>query len=481
MSQDPQELQALPEAYRLILSKAEDISQMTIVPFKDNSGLELVERIHGWKPIPAAKIATAAQKRRSKDCPLCQADEKAHSDVWHAYGVKKDVDSAVAAAHDAGLADVSAKLVRNHLRNHNYNQPAPNKRLSREEMLKVTDSINERGQKILLAVYRQRALSTRQIVQLFFEPETSSDESAQKSAYRLLHELRFKHLLYPFRVEDRKSPEVFYSLGRWAVPFVEEHEGSVSGDAAVTRRDQVKEYQLEHDLKAADCFVQLRRQLYTNRSKDNLVDVDGQSMSLHLPSEHWWGSRSLSMGYKTAEGEKTVVPDSFAALRFNDGRKRQFQLPFFLEWDSGHKTPEDSADQLFNYIPFSKSGSAGKRFPQLDVEGYRVPVLMITSTATRAQRLAQMVRERAEARGITPEEAPLILITDAQTADNSAWAPGAWRDVFADGPSTLNLAEQLLAGNQELTDKMPIHWRLSISIDLAGGVPSATKMPAFLR
>ena len=454
---------------------------MTIIPFQDKPDIELVERIHGWKPIPAARITTAAQKRKSKDCPLCQAAEKPHSKVWHAYGVNKNVEQAVKTAHDEGLEGVSAKLVKNHLRNHNYNQPAPQKRLSREEMLAVTDSVSDRGRKILLAVYRQRALSTKQIVQLFFESETSSDESAQKSAYRLLHELRFKHLLYPFRVEDRKSPEVFYSLGRYAVPYLEDNEGSLTGDASVVRRDQVKEYQLEHDLKAADCLVQLRRQLYTNRSKDNLINVGGQVMSLRLPAECWWGSRSLSMGYRTSEGEKTVVPDGFAALQFNDGRKRQFQLPFYLEWDSGHKTAEDSAEQLFNYIAFARGGSTGKRFPQLECEGYLPPVVMVTSTPARALRLAQMVREKAQARGFKPEDCPMMLLTDVETMSGGGFAPGAWREVFSEHNSTLNLAEQLLEGNKVLCQNNPVHWRLPIAIDPAGGMPASAKMPSFLR
>jgi len=481
MNDHTKNLEALPEAYRLILLQAEDISEMTIVPYQELPELELVSRIHGWKPLPVARIVSAAQKRRSKDCPLCQADERSHSLTWHAYGVKKNVEAAVKAAHDAGLAGVSAKLVKNHLRNHNYNQPAPLKRISREAMLSITAGLSPRAQKILVSVYRQRALSTKQIISLFFEADTSSDESARKSAYRLLHELRFKHLLYPFRVEDKKSPEVYYSLGKYAVPFLEEHEGALSGEACVTRREQVKEYQLEHDLKAADVFVQLRRQVYTNRSKQNLVMVEGREMSFNLPAESWWGSRSLTIGYQTSQGEKVMVPDGFGTLQFNDGRKRQFQLPFFLEWDSGYKTIEDSAEQLFNYCLLGRSGAAGKRFPQLNYEKYMVPVLFVTSTPVRAQRLAGMVRDKAQQRGIPEDQAPLMLITDAETMQHSGWASGAWREVFADQPSGRSLAEQLLQGNQALTEGAPIHWRLPINIDLDGGMPASAKMPAFLR
>jgi len=481
MTDQPDKIQELPEAYQLILSKAEDISQMTIIPFRDRPDLELVPRLHGWKPIQAARLISAAEKRKAKDCPLCQADEKQLSAVWHAYGVSKDVEAAVKAAHDSSLSDVSAKIVKRHFPNHNYDQPAPAKRLSREEMLQLTGSLSERGQRVLIAVYRQRALSTRQIVQLFMESETSSDESAKKTAYRLLHELRFKHLIYPFRVENRKSPEVFYALGKWAVPFVTEHEGRLTGEASVTRRDQVKEYQLEHDINAADMFVQLRSQLYTNRNKEGLVEVEGRKMSLHLPAECWWGSRSLMMGYRTAEGEKTIVPDGFAALQFNDGRKRQFQLPFFLEWDSGYKTNEDTAEQLVNYVLFSRGGSIGLRFPQLKVEGYKVPVLMVTSTPARAQKLASLVREKMAARGLTYEDAPLLLISDAETVSNSGWTAGVWREVLLEEPSGLGLAEQLLAGNQTLIDSAPIHWRLPVQIDLDGAVPASSKMPSFLR
>jgi hypothetical protein len=53
--------------------------------------------------------------------------------------------------------------------------------------------------------------------------------------------------------------------------------------------------------------------------------------------------------------------------------------------------------------------------------------------------------------------------------------------VFAEHNSTLNLAEQLLEGNKVLCQNNPVHWRLPIAIDPAGGMPASAKMPSFLR
>ena len=452
---------------------------MTVVADIPTAGVTLVNRIHGWKPVPSARIISAAEKRKQKDCPLCNATEREHSVVWHAYGTKKDVKGAVVAAQDLGLS-VTPELIKRHFPNHNYDQPAPLKRLSVEEQLHLADTLSDRSRRILLTVYRQRALSTRQIVQLFYESSTSNDTSAKKSAYRDLHGLRFEHLLYPFRTEKRKSPEVHYALGRHAIPYVENQEGRLTGEtSAVSRRDQVKEYQLEHDLLAADVFVQMRRQLYTSRTQDNLVPINGQPMSLHMPTDCWWGERSLRMAYPdpVTRAEQQIIPDGFAAIKVNDGRHYQFMLPFFIEWDSGTKPIETTTEQLVNYVSLARSGSVGKRFPQLNVEGYAPPVLMVTSTPARAQRLAGLTKAALAEKGLTAADVPGMFITDLETMRNSAYAPGAWREVMADGPvgQPLNIVEHLLNANRKLIDVAPIHWRVPIVMDPDGARPAVPK------
>jgi hypothetical protein len=483
---DALDLADLPPSYRLITSRAEDISQMTLVAHTPAPNFELVSRIHGWRPIPAARIISAAEKRKARDCPLCNADAKAHSIVWHAYGTKKSVDGAVVAAQDSGIDGVTPALIKRHFPNHNYDQPQPLKRLAVEDQLHLADTLSDRSRRILLTIYRQRALSTRQIIQLFFESTTSNDKSAAKSAYRLLHELRFEHLLYPFRTERRKSPEVYYALGRHAVPYVERQEGRLTGDTtAVTKREQVKEYQLEHDIMAADVFVQMRRQLYTSRGQDNLVEVDGQPMSLHLPTECWWGERSLRMGFTDAVSgaEMTVIPDGFAGLRMNDGRHHQYMLPFFIEWDSGHKTLEDTTEQMVNHVALARSGAVGKRFPQLALPDYAPPILMVTSTPNRALRISMAVKQALEAKGLTQADVPMMLITDLETMRQSAYAPGAWREIMADGipGQPQNLVELLLRANAGLIERAPIHWRVPIVMDSDGARPTSSKSPAFAK
>lgn len=465
------DLSTLPEAYKVILSQATDISDMSIVTEKPDPSFALVPRIHGWKPIPVARMISSAEKRRRADCALCGADERTHSLVWHAYGVDKNVEKALEVAQDAGLTEVSVKLIRSHFPNHNYDQPAPAKRIAAEELVKLVEDLPDRHKNIIRAVYRQRVLSTKQIIALFYEPTTTNDKSAAKSAYRELHNLRFNHLLYPFRTEKRKAAEVFYALGKHSVPWLEMEEGKLAGDQiCITRRDQIKEYQLEHDMLAADVVVQLTRQLYTTRDKNNLIPVQGQPMSLSIPTDCWWGERSLRMRFKDLirGEERMVAPDGFAALRMNDGRHRQFMLPFFVEWDSGHKKLEDTAEQLASYVDLARSGAIGKRFPQLAVPGYAPPVLLVASTPTRAARISGRAKELIEEKRLNGDFLPLLLVSDLETMRNSGFAPGAWRNVMAETAESVNLAEQLLLGNQVLTEKAPIHWRVPIGIDPDG-------------
>src|SRR5262245_2142246 len=74
----------LPNCYSLILSEVNtDLSSMTVV---DNTpAFPLVSRVHGWRPIASARILRAAELKKQKDCPLCQASDDQHSVIWHAY------------------------------------------------------------------------------------------------------------------------------------------------------------------------------------------------------------------------------------------------------------------------------------------------------------------------------------------------------------------------------------------------------------
>jgi hypothetical protein len=466
-AQEPVNTADLPNCYLLILSQAEtDLSDMTLV---DNiPTFDIAPRLHGPKPIPAARILRAADLKKQKDCPLCHADDQAHSAAWHAYGVEKDVTGAVAAAQDAGVEGVTPAVVRKHFPNHNYAQPSPNKRISAEEQLYLAEGLTDREKKILLAVGRMRVMKAKQIIDLLFTPETATDASAQKSAYRTLHKLRYMHMLYQYRTRTKRSPEVYYFLGKHAVPFVEREDGILQGQKCVSKITDINEWLLNHDTTAVEVFIQLRKQLYNNRGTHNMVDVAGQKMDLNLPSDAWWGARSLIFGFTNPFNalEQKATPDGFAALTFNDGRHRQFRLPFFYEWDSGSKEMEDTVEQMVNYVALAMSGAVGQRFPQLAVPGYCPPVLLVTKSPYRAQKLAQMIREACSK--FAPEAVPAMFVTDMETLQNAAYAPGAWRSVHADNPTeAISIAEHLLNASEKLCSTQPLHWRVPMTIDPA--------------
>lgn len=468
------ELARLPKSYSMILSRVqEDLSTMTLVA--PTNEFRLVPRIHGWRPIPSARILKAAELQKQKDCPLCHASPEQHAAAWYAYGIKRDATAAVRASQDGGVTGVTPKIIKQHFPNHNYEQPAP-KRIKTDDMLYLGQQLKPREQKILQAVYRQRVLSTRQIIDLFFQQETSNNVSAQKSAYRTLHKLRHGHFLYPYRTRNKRSPEVFYFLGRYAAPWIESQEGSPIGNPYVSSHADIKEYLLEHDSKAADVYVQMRKQLYANRDKNNVVSVNGTPQHLYLDDSSWYGARGLNFGYPdpfTGTDQK-IIPDGFGTLNLNDGRHMQFRLPFFYEWDSGAKNIDETIDQLTHYVGFAMSGAVGKRFPQLEMKDYFPPILVVTNTPLRAHKLAKGVRAACAKYG--DASVPPIFTTDQETLGGRAFAPGSWNVAQGDGStdSSTNIAEHLLAASEKLNQGGGVHWRVALLMDPEGAVPKAS-------
>lgn len=437
----------------------------------------MVPRIEGWRPLNAARIVKAAEPQKQKDCALCNAPAEQHSIVWHAYGMNADVTAAVRAAQEQGIPAATPKLVADHLANHNYEQPAPLKRLSTEEMVFLADQLSDDEKAILMAVYRHRVLSTRQIIDLFFwpRPRMKSAESAKKSAYRTLRKLRFGHFLYPFRTRNKRSPDVRYFLGRHGAPWVEAQEGRLIGQSFVTNRDSLKDFLIEHDILAADVFVQMHRQITDARKEDRVQMVDGAPAQLDMPLDSWWsGQRGLAFGFTNPiDGlEQKLTPDGFATMVVNDGRHRQHRLPFFYEWDSGSKSLDETTEQMANYVAFAMSGVVGKRFPQLNVSDYCPPILLVTKGAQRAWTLTTMIRAACERFG--KDSVPPMFVCDVETLRNGALHPGSWHDVHGHtGEGRHTIAEHLLAANGKLNDAAAIHFRKAMVIDMDAAKPKA--------
>ena len=469
---DQEHLLALPEYFTTLLEHSEDISQQVLVAWPEQIEGELVNRIPGWPQVKTSKTTKAAERNKKKDCPLCAfalSNPKEHGKIWEAYaGEEKNLDGVVSQAQDMGVPGINPSLAKKHFQSHNYDQPAPFSRLSAEERIKIIENIPDRKGRIpviLVALYRHRFLSRKQLVQLLI-PGTQISQSDDKTISRLLSKLRFNHAVYEF-YRDREGQKKYYALGGYGVPFVEQIESRLIGKVGVTKREHVSDMKMAHDIKASDVYILMRCQLYDLK---NQIQLGQQPVAVDMPPESWWAERNLSMAFQVPGGEQKVEPDGFATLAINDGRHLQAQLPMWLEWDSGHKR-ERTIQQIVNYLGFMNSPAPGKRFPQTNVPGYRIPLLMVTSTPERAADLCGLVRKQALEQNMDIDGAPLMLITDQKTMETGSWLPGAWRDIRSGEIRQENLAELLLEASRPLLDAKPIHIRESIQIDHDGAKP----------
>jgi hypothetical protein len=93
------------------------------------------------------------------------------------------------------------------------------------------------------------------------------------------------------------------------------------------------------------------------------------------------------------------------------------QLPFFYEYDRGSKGTSDVARQLIAYHMLARSRKANERFPDLNVEGYGIPVLMVFSTAARLRNthreFLRLAKEEGLERGI-----PILLVAEEDWSRN---------------------------------------------------------------
>jgi len=468
------QLNALPEYFRVMLDHAEDISQQTIVQWPENLEGELLNRVHGWQRIRAPKIVSASARVKKKDCPLCglaESDSKAHGVLWEKYGGgEQNLDQVVKAAQDAGLAGVNPDIAKKHFQNHNYEQPAPLGRIPAEERVKIVNSIPDRKGRvpiILVALYRHRFLSRRQIVQLLI-PGSKISQSDDKTVSRLLNKMRFKHAVYEFRLPG-KAAQKFYALGAYGAAYVEQIEGDLVGKAGVTKLEQISPMKLQHDISASDVFITMRCQLHDMGGQ---LSIQDQPYAADMSPESWWAERNLSMAFRIPGGEKKIEPDGFATLIVNDGRHLQAHLPMWLEWDSGHKR-DRTIQQLINYAVFSQSDAAFQRFPQTRADGYKIPLLMVTNTPERAADLSEAVIKEAPRQHIDLAHSGPIYITDQKTLDSSVWQTGAWRSVLTGEVVEVGLGEILLKDSKALLDQNPIHAMVPIQIDPKGARPTS--------
>jgi len=376
-------------------------------------------------------------------CPLCSAPVDDES-CWRAFFGPDPLAWAAAQG-------VTPAQVRAHLRRHGVVQPPPAQRLQRTRALERVAALPTRGRMVLELLHRIRVATAEQVASLLI----GSDATATRQARELLERLAGQDLVYcywPLRSVAPRSRRVepVWLLGRDAVPWVERtfRQTLWTGSWAATP-DGVREDLLRHDIGANAMIAALARDARRGVRLAGAIECPAT-----IDPRNWWGSRHLGIGLLEPRTRTplTMRPDGFAALSVMTTHPAlevtSLLLPFFVEYDRGSRPLDDVTQQLRTYHALAQSGAPARRFPMLP-QGWRIPVLMVFSKASRRR----SVDER-----IADDRAGIITATE-----DAILAPGAWSapSVSAPGQSApIALIDALLDAMPPASRRLHAHSQL---------------------
>src|SRR5712692_2032654 len=129
--------------------------------------------------------------------------------------------------------------------------------------------LTERDRQLLVAVHQHGFLTTDLVELAFFPPSAGSRSSASSKAYERVRDLwlwgYLERVELPVaRVLGGRRP-FLYSLGVQAVPIVEQRMGTAVLPVQARRLDRLDHVFVDHDLKAAALWANLRAQLRGRR------------------------------------------------------------------------------------------------------------------------------------------------------------------------------------------------------------------------
>src|SRR5919202_122136 len=129
--------------------------------------------------------------------------------------------------------------------------------------------LTERDQQILVAVHRHGFMTTDLVELAFYPPRDGSRSSASSKAYERLRELwlwgYLERIELPVaRVLGGRRP-FLYALGQQAVPVVRQRVGTTTLPVQPRRLDRLDHVFIDHDLKAAALWANLRAEMRRRR------------------------------------------------------------------------------------------------------------------------------------------------------------------------------------------------------------------------
>jgi hypothetical protein len=252
---------------------------------------------------------------------------------------------------------------------------------------------------VLDFVMRQRVATTAQLAELVYgvQADAACTRSKQVAVSQLLSQLNYRRVLSriflssPLSLAGRTRTSWVWVIGPVGRSLYKSRYGQQVDNPKlkVTRgRKGVRENVLLHDLSMQETFWQLHR-----LAPAEPVELASYACDAQVSPDHWYGSDWLGWqfgvqghwyraGKRRDEQLANKWTDGLAALDITmrgdgpaDGRR--FLIPFAVEYDRGTRDQEQAVDQLLQYSWVHEAGCVPARFPQLDRDGYELPLVEI--------------------------------------------------------------------------------------------------------
>ena len=280
---------------------------------------------------------------------------------------------------------VSPELVRNHIAYHKHEAPTPNKQVLSRQFDDLQLPAKDRA--LLLLIGRARRVTSEQVGRVFHNRPGRTEQQVRRAAQLQLRKLERDNLMsrVPYVARAPKQPDD-KRVNRHSVYILAKGGQLLLGpDCALSKPEDIK-WQHRHDLSLTDVLLKLH--------EGDTAVIGTQEVKVGLQLANCWTARPLDMAvrYRSHIANEThyaavdtfIRPDGFAALSVSsdsDSVLSSFLLPLFIELDTGSQEPTVVGQQIANYVQLAVSGAVGKRFPDLAVDGYSPPMVMVFDRA----------------------------------------------------------------------------------------------------
>jgi hypothetical protein len=271
--------------------------------------------------------------------------------------------------------------------------------------------ITERDRQVLVAIHQHGFLTTDLIELAYFPPRNGSRSSASSKAYERLRDLwlwgYLERVELPVaRVLGGRRP-FLYAIGQQAVPLVESRMGSWTLPVQPRRLDRLDHVFVDHDLKSAALWANLRAQLRGRRGCRWL----------------WLGERELRakrMRVRCGDYWLPFLPDAYFEVTYPNG---DIQCAL-VEVDMGTLTLRRFARKVQAFETALDDDVFRRHFPNRD----EFEVLVLTSSKRRLQAL-----RRVAARVVPGGRRDQYCFATFDTLSPTAFLTASWLDL--DGQS----------------------------------------------